>query len=320
MVECAGLVVVPGNSVQPTYKRVARREVDMQRVKVVISGAFNAGKTQFIETITEIAPVRTERRVTDATQAIKTSTTAAMDYGRVTLNKHVVLHLYGTPGQRRFDFMWTALSRGMHALLIMVDSTCPEQFGEAQHVIDFFAQFSRIPCLVVANKQDHPAALCGAAIHQALGLPVSTKVVPCVAVDRTSVQAVLHALVALLEAVLPIEPPIAEIRCSPSIPIQPHAPALLAAVALDQSSSIAHLTTGDGSTLCGAPLSPDALPVHIFGSEDCTICDRRAWQLRLICVDCGRPLTRSNVSWLCPGCEQQRAARERDAYLADLDR
>ncbi|OQY82766.1 MAG: GTP-binding protein, partial [Chloroflexi bacterium UTCFX4] len=85
----------------------------MQTVKMVITGPFSAGKTEFIGSISEIAVVRTERKITDETRAVKAQTTVAMDFGRITIDKDLVLYLFGTPGQRRFDFMWEILSEGM---------------------------------------------------------------------------------------------------------------------------------------------------------------------------------------------------------------
>jgi signal recognition particle receptor subunit beta len=92
-------------------------------VKMVISGAVNAGKTEFIKSISEIEVVSTERRATDDTKLIKKETTVAMDFGRIAIADDLVLHLFGTPGQKRFDFMWEILSEGMLGLVILVDST-----------------------------------------------------------------------------------------------------------------------------------------------------------------------------------------------------
>jgi len=84
----------------------------MQTVKMVISGAVNAGKTQFIRAISEIEVVSTERKATDDTKDIKKETTVAMDFGRISVGDDLVLHLFGTPGQKRFDFMWGDFVRG----------------------------------------------------------------------------------------------------------------------------------------------------------------------------------------------------------------
>jgi len=78
----------------------------MQTVKMVVTGPFNAGKTEFIRSVSEIDVVSTERRITTEAERVKNSTTVAMDFGRITVDDDLVLYLFGTPGQKRFDFMW----------------------------------------------------------------------------------------------------------------------------------------------------------------------------------------------------------------------
>ena len=105
----------------------------MQTVKMVVTGPFSAGKTEFIRSVSEIDVVSTERKITSIQEkAIKEATTVAMDFGRITVDDDLVLYLFGTPGQRRFDFMWEILSEGMLGFVVMVDSTRPETFREAR--------------------------------------------------------------------------------------------------------------------------------------------------------------------------------------------
>lgn len=166
----------------------------MQTVKMVISGAVNAGKTEFIKAISEIEVVSTERRATDDTKLIKKETTVAMDFGRIAVADDLVLHLFGTPGQKRFDFMWEILSEGMLGLVILVDSTRPETFRETNRIIDFFVSYRDTPYVVAANKQDKPNAWSPDELRLALRLPPQVKVMPCVASDRESVKGVLLEL------------------------------------------------------------------------------------------------------------------------------
>jgi small GTP-binding protein len=170
----------------------------MKTVKMVITGAVNSGKTQFIRTISEIEVVSTERRTTDDTRMIKEETTVAMDFGRITIANDLVLHLFGTPGQRRFDFMWEILSEGMLGLLILVDSTRPETFRETLRIIDFFTSYRESPYVVVANKQDLENAWSPEELRLALRLPDEVKVLPCVATNRESVKNVLLELLYLV--------------------------------------------------------------------------------------------------------------------------
>lgn len=166
----------------------------MQTVKMVVTGPFAAGKTQFIGSISEISVVHTERKISDETRAIKAQTTVAMDFGRITIDKELVLYLFGTPGQRRFDFMWEILSEGMLGFVVMVDSVRPETFREARSILDTFRRYSATPFIVAANKQDHPDAWSPDDLKIALGLDNGMKVLPCVATKKESVKYILLEL------------------------------------------------------------------------------------------------------------------------------
>lgn len=167
----------------------------MQTVKMVITGPFSAGKTEFIGAISEIDVVSTERKITLANeQQIKETTTVAMDFGRITVDQDLVLYLFGTPGQRRFDFMWDILSQGMLGFVVMIDSTRPETFREAQRIIDTFSSYAATPYVVTANKQDQEDAWSPEDLRIILRLSPSVKVLPCVATDRESVKNVLLEL------------------------------------------------------------------------------------------------------------------------------
>src|SRR5574342_1369073 len=112
----------------------------MQTVKMVITGPFSAGKTQFIQSVSEIEVVATERKISSpAERTIKEATTVAMDFGRITVDEDLVLYLFGTPGQKRFDFMWEILSEGMLGFIGMVVSTRPETFREAKGILQTFS-------------------------------------------------------------------------------------------------------------------------------------------------------------------------------------
>jgi small GTP-binding protein len=165
---------------------------------MVITGAVNSGKTQFIRTISEIDVVSTERKTTDDYSQIKNETTVAMDFGRITIAKDLVLHLFGTPGQRRFDFMWEILSEGTLGLIILVDSTRPETFRETLRIIDFFTSFRESPYVIVANKQDDENAWSAEELRLALRLDERIKVLPCVATKRESVKNILLELLYII--------------------------------------------------------------------------------------------------------------------------
>lgn len=166
----------------------------MQTVKMVVTGPFSAGKTEFIRSVSEIDVVRTERKITSAAEKIKESTTVAMDFGRITIDKDLVLYLFGTPGQRRFDFMWEILSEGMLGFVVLVDSARPETFQEAKRILDTFRNYAPTPYVVAANKQDHPDAWEPEDLRIALRVDPRIKLLPCVAIDKETVKNVLLEL------------------------------------------------------------------------------------------------------------------------------
>ena len=166
----------------------------MQVVKMVVTGAVASGKTEFIRAISEIDIISTERKATDETSLIKKETTVAMDFGRIAVAEDIVLQLFGTPGQKRFDFMWEILSEGMLGLVVLVDSTRPDNFRETSRIIDFFTSYRKTPFVIACNKQDLPNAWPPEDIRYSLRLSNDIKVLSCVAKNRDSVKQVLLEL------------------------------------------------------------------------------------------------------------------------------
>ncbi len=167
----------------------------MQTVKMVITGPFSSGKTEFIRSISEIDVVTTERGISsEAERIVKESTTVAMDFGRITVDDELVLYLFGTPGQRRFDFMWEILAEGMLGFVVMVDSTKPETFREAKSILETFRAYAPTPYVVAANKQDLKDAWTIDDLRIALRIEEGVKLLPCVASDKESVKTVLLEL------------------------------------------------------------------------------------------------------------------------------
>jgi len=167
----------------------------MQTVKMVVTGPFNAGKTEFIRSVSEIDVVSTERKISsEFEKTMKEVTTVAMDFGRITVGDDLVLYLFGTPGQRRFDFMWEILSEGMLGFIVMVDSTRPETFREARSILETFRAYAPTPYVVAANKQDIKDAWDIEDMRHVLRLDPKIKLLSCVAPDRASVKAILLEL------------------------------------------------------------------------------------------------------------------------------
>ncbi len=176
----------------------------MQTVKMVVTGPFNSGKTEFIQSVSEINVVSTERKISSEAEKVKNTTTVAMDFGRITVDQDLVLYLFGTPGQKRFDFMWEILSEGMLGFIVMVDSTRPETFREARGILETFRAYAPTPYVVAANKQDLPDAWELEDIRLALRLNSKVKLLPCVAPQKETVKTVLlellYSILAEMEA------------------------------------------------------------------------------------------------------------------------
>jgi signal recognition particle receptor subunit beta len=109
--------------------------------KIIFTGPVGAGKTTAITSISDIPPISTEQVATDETKNKKELTTVAMDYGNIRLDNNEVLHLYGTPGQDRFDFMWSLLSTGSIGVIILVDDTNPDPLGDLRAFTSSFKSF-----------------------------------------------------------------------------------------------------------------------------------------------------------------------------------
>ncbi len=176
----------------------------MQTVKMVVTGPFNSGKTEFIQSVSEINVVSTERKISSEAERVKETTTVAMDFGRITVDQDLVLYLFGTPGQKRFDFMWEILSEGMLGFIVMVDSTRPETFREARSILETFRAYAPTPYVVAANKQDLPDAWDIDDMRLALRLGPKVKLLSCVATKKDTVKSVLlellYSILAEMEA------------------------------------------------------------------------------------------------------------------------
>ena len=165
-----------------------------QAVKIVVTGPFAAGKTTLIRTISEITVLSTERGITDDTRTRKAETTVAMDFGRITIDRDLVLYLFGTPGQERFDFMWEILGEGMLGYVLLVDADRPETLGEAAGILAAFRRMARVPFVVALNRSAEVDPRAEDRVREALELSPGTPVVPCDATDKDSVKGVLLAL------------------------------------------------------------------------------------------------------------------------------
>lgn len=170
----------------------------MSVYKIIVTGPFNAGKTEFVKSASDIPVILTEKNITTEDRGIKAQTTVAMDFGRVTLDGHTI-HVFGTPGQTRFSFMWEILASEMNGFIVLVDSTDKPSFPEASELIRQFSSFVTVPHLIVANKHDLPGAASVDEIRQGTRAGKDVEIPICSAIDRDSVLDVLRRMLTLLK-------------------------------------------------------------------------------------------------------------------------
>jgi len=188
--------------VSSDYAATPPADVPVVAVKMLVAGGFGVGKTTMVASVSEIAPLRTEELISELSSGVddltgverKSTTTVAMDFGRITINRHLVLYLFGTPGQDRFWFMWNELSAGAIGAVVLADT---RRLDNCFAAVDFFERRG-IPFVIGVNCFDGAQHYTVDEVREA----IDVENVPIVLCDVRNRESSKEVLIQLTEHVL----------------------------------------------------------------------------------------------------------------------
>lgn len=174
----------------------------MEIMRLIVTGTVGSGKSTFIRSVSEIEVVDTDTYATDETALLKKKTTVAFDFGRLHFGSDMALHLYGTPGQSRFDFMWDILIRKADAYILLVAAHRPSEFRQARNILCFMNQRMRIPMIIGLSHTDCLDAWSEEDVFLSLGFMDENNRPPIVKVNPTQKDSVAEAVIVLVQHLL----------------------------------------------------------------------------------------------------------------------
>jgi hypothetical protein len=184
-------------------------------MRLIVTGAAGTGKSSLVRSVSDIKVADTELQATDQTSLLKQHIAIALDYGRVNLRPNIAMHLYGTPGAVRFDFVWDLLMRRAHACFVLVAADRPGDFHNTSRLLNFIEARVKIPVLIGLTHTDCLNAWSQEDVAIALGYPTRKKQPTIVKVNPTQKSSVVKALITLVEQYSSIE----AVGCRPKRPV-----------------------------------------------------------------------------------------------------